>query len=67
MAGAGRIGASQDLPIKRAVGQLLQREIEQLQVIEGVARARIPRPEDPGQDPRPQVTYKGGLNPNPPL
>ena len=49
VAGAGGIRAREDLPVQRAPRQLLEREIQQREVILGVVRAGVPWPEDPGQ------------------
>jgi hypothetical protein len=44
-----RVRAREDLSIQRALGQLLEREIQHAQMIRGVVGARIPRPQDPGE------------------
>ena len=66
MACAGRIRASEDLPIERALGQLLEREIEQLEMIAALFAPAFPGLRIPASTSRPQVT-SSGLNPNPPL
>ena len=66
MAGAGRIRAREDLPVQRALGQLLEREIQQREVVLGVVRAGVPGPEDPGQD-LPPAGHDQRVEPEPAL
>ena len=47
VARAGRIRTREDLPVERARRQLLERQIQQLEVILGVVRTSVPRPQDP--------------------
>jgi hypothetical protein len=49
MACASRIGAGEDVPIEHACRQLLERQIEQLQVIIGVVGTGVPRSEHAGE------------------
>ena len=49
VAGAGGIRAGEDLTVKGALGQLLQRELQHSQVILCVVRAGVPGPQNPGQ------------------
>jgi len=44
----GGIRARENLPIKRVPRQLPKRQIERLDVIVGVVRPGVPRPQDPG-------------------
>jgi hypothetical protein len=49
VAGAGGVRASEDLAVKRTLGQLPERQVERLAVILGVVGARISRPQNPSQ------------------
>jgi hypothetical protein len=49
MACPGGVRAREDLPIKRALRELLEREIQHPQMIRGVIRARVPGPQNPGE------------------
>jgi len=66
VAGAGRVRAREDRPIQRLAGELLERQLEQVQVVGGVVDAGVARPQDRGQHLPPAAT-SNGLNPNPPL
>ena len=46
---ASRIGAGEDVPVERALGQLLERQVQQPQMVLRVVRAGVPGPEDTRQ------------------
>jgi hypothetical protein len=49
MRGAADVGAGEDLRVEVGGGQLLERQLQDLEMVGGGVRARVPRPQDGGQ------------------